>query len=80
VRRREDAEDPVRLSETVRFRLAFSPRSVWLQFRTEATPSYHLGNHRVIAWRVQRLGAFALNAQARRGDDTSYAGCFVARR
>jgi hypothetical protein len=71
---------PVRLGETMRFRLAFYPRSVSLQFPTGATRSYRLRKHRVIAWRVQHLGAFALTAQARWGDDTSYAGCFVARR
>jgi hypothetical protein len=71
---------PVRLGETVHFRIAFSPRSVSLEFRTGATRSYRLRKRQVIAWRVQHLGAFALNARAQRGDDTSYTGCFVARR
>jgi hypothetical protein len=71
---------PVRLGETVRFRLGFAPRSISLQFFGGAgVGDYRLATRRVVAWRVQRLGAFALFATARQRGDSSYVGCLVAR-
>jgi hypothetical protein len=68
--------------EVVRFRLGFVPRTLSLVFLTGpgASPSYARPHRRTTVWRVRRFGAFFLFAGAGQLGDTSYAGCFVARR
>jgi hypothetical protein len=72
---------PVRLSETVRFRLGLAPSAVSLDFfgKSGIGRSYRLAAGRVVAWRVRQLGAFTLFARVQGRGDTSYAGCFVTR-